>query len=528
MCVHLRERTVKRNMTTNSTTSQKVSSPSFVTPAGAALLENYTRLPKTVQGALSPSGNGLSPTRTDTATSDVATFRALIPHLKGGYRTIDVSNFTLLSVDGTLGNAGKPVKGPKPLSGVFVPVKDSVPPRLVGTAISSQVVEGHPAGTPMLVSFLASDDHSTASIPFGSQTPLMPLAPVSSYLQWIMGGLLKRALIACPNGAFLLEHRPPRRSETELQRNREILDNVVRRMSIVVDARRHHASAEGGTGLLCRGASTVLVVLDGVMDLPSLNAFCRNLGTGPYGKHGEVATLETGGTFAVSSGILDVDSSPGPTVAKVRKAASSAFTDHQVTVEVQPLSEWKSSPLTIVAKIKVLPSSSTTMNSAITPLEAHMSLHAGRLDLKVTGGISLDGIRLPKPGETPRAVEKQVERIIESETKKVISGGPSDGWNNQHELDAISSKLADAIRGQVAAAEVYTSEPKVVMELRQERTPAGRETRMPSGTPAIIPAYAVSAMAPRLAVVLGVLPSLGSTVRFFSWQTAEHNGIPLQ
>jgi hypothetical protein len=510
----------------------------FVTPIGALLLESYTRLPKTVQGTLSHSLGGLSPTRTDIASIDAATFRALISQLKG-LRTTTVSDFTIL--DGIYDNYGKSVKGsPTILQGVFIPVKGDAPPRLIGTAISPHNIEGHQAFTPVLVSFLASNEQqgsydqsgSTLQMLFGTQTHLMPLAPVSSYLMWIIGGIIKRAVIACPNGVFLLEHIPPLKSDSERQKNQEILDNVVQQISIVVDARqKHKASSEGGTGLLCRGASTVLVVLDSIDDIQSLNDFCANLGTGPY----ETTLIENGdGAFSMSSGLLNVNNSEGPSLAQVKKAANSAFSNRQVKIEVQSLSNWKSSPIEILARVKIFPLSNGKVVSGritkISPLdEKQIFLHAGRIGLKITGSVSLEGMRTLKPGETLGSLEKQVERIVEFKIKEVVMKGPYNGWNDFSELDAISFELADSIRSQLKAGEVYTGELKVIVELKQKRTSPllGEETKMPSGIPVIIPSYAVNALAPRLAVVLGILPSLGSTVRFISWRAAKNNGILL-
>lgn len=519
----------------------------FVTPAGAALLEGYTRLPKTVQGTLSPSEGGLSPTRTDTATSDIATFRSLLPVLKGGLRTISVDNFTLLSTDGSLTGennySGTAVRGPKQLSGVFIAVQGSSPPRLVGTAICSEAINGHAAGTPMLVSFLTSEDRGTPPIPFGSQTVFMPLAPLSSYCEWIWAGILPRALIVCPNGAFLLESRHPRRTQEELHQNRAVLDNLVRRLSIVIDARQQHISSEGGTGFLCRGASNVLVVLDTMSDLHLVDALCRNLGTGPF--HDSNVTVESASTFAISKGLLDVSSKrlASVSLSQVERAASTVFGGRKISVENQPLVEWNSSPVTVVAKIKIAVPGSTSSSvgglgggasSATDQKNRHVSLdirdavHGGHVSLRIVG-VMAGGRDMTdlKPGEAPRAREIQAEKIIDTEIRKTISEGPQTGWKSQRELDEVSNKLGEAIRSQLSSAGIYVSEPKVILELRQEKSSVGRETRTPAGVPAVIPAYSTNVLSPRLGVILGILPSLGSTVRFVGWKTAESNGIPL-
>lgn len=504
-----------------------------VTPAGAALLEGYTRLPKTIQGTLSPSQGGTAPTRTDSATSDVATFRSLAKRLKGGLRSLIVSKITLLSVDGSMpSQMGTPIKGPVNLQGVFVPVKGSEPPRLMGTATSlTDIIGGHPPGTPMLVSFFSNDDQSPSAVPFGTQTTLMPLAPVLSYVEWIWSGLLPRALVVCPNGAFLLEqnHRHSSNNKQpandELERARKAYHNAVYRLNIVVDARKHKLPTDGGTGLLCRAASNVLVVLDGKEDLPSLKIFSSILKK-TYDE--SRPSLENAGTFVVSASLLDVsDEEHAVAPAHVRKAIAAAFP--HASIEDQPLTNWNSAPVTITVRVKVRPSAAPSDGTGQNfPLDESLSLHGGKMTVNLKGTVSLRDLRDPKPGETPHAAQMQVERIVAKETTNILSEGNVDGWKTQAELDAASTKLADKLRMMISTSQAYTSEPKVSTEIVQKKTQIGRLSSMPSGTPAVIPPYAISALQPRLAAVLGILPSLGCSVGFTRWQVAEHNGISIR
>jgi hypothetical protein len=465
-----------------------------VHPTGVTLLEGLTKLAKSVQGILETSDDG-SITRFSTSSNPGGKIIAL--PLSSGSRC--VKRYMVIDGNDLMGE-GQIVNGIAHLKGSFV--KN-------GSKTIGIVGEN-------LISFESSDTsedcpHSLTShtIPYGVQTSLMPLAPVVEYASSVWSGQIKRAIVACVNGVFVLQTAT---ASVDPSIASAVLENLLA-LKYVIDAR------DDGTkgGVICRISTNAVAVLNSREMIGDVINVQKKLGVSVY-KDIEKILLTTG-NFVISASILDISSEVETDSTDLKRA--SLVLGSSTKVLEQPLSSWQTPPLTLKVLIHVSASAVSKTYYPSESISEKFLLHGGTLGVIVNG--SHPALRFLKPGESPGELEKQLSRVIIAVLTESIAKLPG-GNRSQDSLDESTKQTAETMRERITASGLLAAPCFVQMSVSQSKS-NGRRLKLPSGLTCIIPDYALDANEPRLALILGALPSLGAVATFTKWSTAELSGV---
>ncbi len=308
--------------------------------------------------------------------------------------------------------------------------------------------------------------------------------------------------------------------------------------ALVFDGRADRKSP----GIVYRAAPWGLAVVDDLNAQHRVLSLQQALGTGPYPRFGALLSGRLSGS------LLDVgDAGEAPTGTTLARAA--AALGPRTKVEVQPLAgEWRVPRAALTATVAVAAVDAPTEPTE--PFGLGFLLQMGSGDDASALGVVVEGQHsalvhaAPRPGDVPGVFEREqrerLERIVESCLRKELDTQevqalvvqlrrPGDLASSRdalkRALDAAAARVAQSLQQDVQAAQLLAGGVRVQVNFSLE-VAQGRTVHLPSGRTCVVPAYAADPTSARLSAYLGVLPSLGLSAAFRSWE-ATASGFPL-
>ena len=469
-------------------------------------LKSYTSLPNQVQGLLLLKDGVYEVARF--VTSGASFDRVLRRTFDD---TVTLAGMTLLDPSALLGTLeeGSPVgrvKGPFVLRGSVYALPAPATSVVVGRVVRGRLPPGAPVapGGAVLASFSDEDrlvDADADALYFGASVASGPLAPSYDYLAAVLDRRLGRALVACPNGLFVLRALPGGPSAT-VDDPRALIDNLLGKADLLLQL--------GSTpSVVYRLAENCLVTAG-----PDYDAALQSLQAGlnlPPSRRAGLLPVSSAATHQVSETVLDT-----MTGARVTEEAVRAQLPPDASLAAQPLVAWQQPQVTLELRVRL-----TALEGA--PAAKHFSfkflMAAGELGVTVT--LECMDFRPLSLGDTAGGQSQRLLRVIEDEVRKVLEGGGKGATQpqaTQEDANATAAAIVAALQAVAPSLDVFSQPPLPDVSLRQTRT-AGERVRLPSGTFAVVPQYALVAGA-RLSGYLGVLGALGIGCEFFPWSLA--------
>ena len=511
----------------------------FFSTETVAFLSSLVGLRQQIQGMINRETGAVSH-----FTTDSSDFDSLIKRMR--YDTLCVQNMRILHLNDVLsGSSGTEVLGTFQVQGNFVKGTTGIDDNLEVMLGAGQIVKGHEFVPPelktvdgvYLLLLPASEAYTCLNadlIPFGSQNARKPLVPTARYVRSLCDHSIKKAVLACSNGLYVLSVDD---GAAFLARS-DVYDNLVNLQYVCTlrpAERGRSAYAEGASTLYRISANAVVVgrktdaaMIEEVQRVLNTNADARNY-------------LQTSSHFSITRGVVDFQAR-SITFAKVEEALRTVCGDG-VKVRNEPLVKWQrpaqvlklavsiteiAPPADALAQFYTVASTVTRDTSDISSaFSEHFLALNGQLGVIVS--VSSAKTRSPLPGETSTAPTNQLRRVVLEAVRRAI-GGLSGGATRtrgppEESMDqSFTQSLGDAMRDQLQDSGLYKELVKVTIESKTSHY-TGKEIHLPDGMSTLIPEYARYPQSARIAVALEALSHLGVQVRFTSWDAASVNGV---
>lgn len=476
-------------------------------------MKSLVSLAGPLQGTLRRSSDGKGAPLSQFTTSDGTGFDALLKEGQAREETFCVRKLRVLDPANLTVQSGPQVEGPFTLRGARVALPGS-PQVFVATVLAISGSESlppnlrSPSGT-YLVSFDAIDvarcKGASPLIPFGTQTAIMPLAPILSYCRPLLQGTLERLLVACVNGLFVMRRIGAPKEGVDAART---VDNLVKEIAIVVDAEDKTAARN----TIFRLGKTGIIVAS---DLELVHKVQRQLGV-PTSPSRTLPPLATATHLVCTDVPLPPSSDELPEVQSLDAALSAArMFFPSATAHEQPLSRWQGPHVTLDMRVSIGTEGQEQQE------QGHQTFLVREGRLGVDMAVSSTALREPRPGESPETLKEQLMRALVGATRGALQDATVE---KQSQLDSLTQSLSSSFQSLVAQSGLFESPVPVEVQLSQ-RVSKGTLVTGPAGNHISVPLYSLSASSPRLQVYLGGLVALGIGSTYMTWDLTIHNGI---
>jgi len=459
-------------------------------------LKAYTTLPAPVQGVLERRANRY---QLGAVITNDRTFDRVLAKTEG--ETLCLRRLRIVRslaeqparVEGTFVVRGKAVRLDKDIFAV-------------GSVVVGDVPEGFRSASGLYLLRLADDDFMRCSspqqVPYGVNTLAGDLVPGWDYVSSLFDRRVARAVVACPNGLFVL--RTLGAPSLPAERAAAVLRNL-RDVEFI-------AQASTRPRTLQRLTENCILAAPENFDVTAIQ---QSLRAPPYPAAGDLAAV---GGFLPSKSLLELGG-PRPDYDALRASLPA-----EITLFRQPLSNWwhAAESYELALELRLVPGQEV-------PRTTELLMKVGR---NKEGEVRVKAIHVPfrelRPGETD-AMLRGV--LVDNLRQAVESALGADAVVTQSNLNAASNSIGTTLQKQLPLAEVFAARrsdgpvPVDVSLSLSQKVSDGEPATLPSGERVLVPSYSTESDSPRLAAYLGAFSALGLQGSFQSWRSARKGGV---
>ena len=376
----------------------------------------------------------------------------------------------------------------------------------VGSVVVGDVPKSFTSASGLYLLRLTDDDFmrcgSPQQVPYGINTLTGDLVPGWNYVSSLFDRRVARAVVACPNGLFVL--RTLGAPTLAAEQAAEVLRNL----------RDVEFMAQAST----RPRALVRLTANCILAAPEnfdVSAIQQSLRAPPYPAAGDLSAV---GSFLPSKSLLELGG-PRPDYDALRSALPA-----EVTLIRQPLSNWwhVAESYELNLELRLVPGQEV-------PRTTELRMKVGK---NKDGEVRVKASHVPfrdlRPGETD-AMLRGV--LLDNLRGAVESALGSDTVVTQSNLNAASNGIGMTLQKQLPLSEVFAARrsdgavPVDVSLLLSQKVSEGEPATLPSGERVIVPSYSTESDSPRLAAYLGAFSALGVQGSFQSWRSARKGGV---